>query len=426
MIQTFFQKIKKLPIIAKGIAIIIIAIAIWQGFSFFSGEKTATATYQTITVVKGNLMVSVTGSGQVSTANNGTITTQASGVVSKVYVKDGDQVKTGDKIAELDLDIPGQQSAAQASSAYQSAKNNLESSKAAMYTTQSDMFAQWDKFYNTAINSTYQNSDGSPNTSTRTLPAYMELNNTWLAAESKYKTQQNVVYQSQTAVNAAWYGYQQTSPTIIAPISGTVSGLSLQAGSVITQSTSTSNSSQSSTKIATIKTKAMPTVSVNLTELDVPRIIIGDLAIVKFDAFFNKSFTGKVVSIDTSGAVSSGVTIYPTVIRLDTDSTAFLPSMAATATIIIDTKAGILTVPTTSIQKLNGSSYVRVLKNGKAQPVAVETGAYSSTATEITSGLSEGDVVITSAVATPGTTRTGSTSIFSSFGRGGGFGGGGR
>ena len=424
MIQTVFEKLKKLPIFVKGIALIIILLAIWQGFTFFSGKKTSAATYQTTVVSKGNLTVSVTGSGQVSTANNGTITTQASGVVSKVYVKDGDLVKAGDKIAELDLDIPGQQSAAQASSSYQSAKNNLENAKAAMYTTQSDMFVQWDKFYNTAINSTYQNSDGSPNTTTRALPAYMELSNTWLASESKYKTQQNVVYQSQTAVNAAWYGYQQTSPTIVAPISGTVSGLSLQEGSVIAQSTSSSNSTQSSTKIASIKTKAMPTVSVNLTELDVPRITIGDLATVKFDAFADKSFTGKVVSIDTSGAVSSGVTSYPTVIRLDTDSTVFLPSMAATATIIIDTKSDIVTVPTTSIQKTNGISTVRVLKNGQAQQVTVETGAYSSTDTEITNGLSEGDVVITSTATTTGTARTGTTSVFSSFGRGGGLGGG--
>ncbi len=72
------------------------------------------------------------------------------------------------------------------------------------------------------------------------------------------------------------------------------------------------------------------------------------------------------------------------------------------------------------------------MKNGTVQNVTVETGLSSDTQTEITSGLSEGDVVVTSIVMPSGAgQRSGQTqSPFSAFGgniRGaGGFGGGGR
>lgn len=411
----------------KIIGLIIILFGGWfllQGFI----NKKPTTQYQTEKAAKGTLIVTVTGSGQVSTANNGTISTLATGVVSEIYVKDGDEVKAGDKIAELDLDLQGKQNAQQALSNYQSAKNNLDTAKANMYSLQSTMFSNWDTFMQIAQNGTYQYEDGSPNNINRSLPEFHIANDNWLAAEAKYKIQQNVVNQSQIALSAAWSSYQQTSPTIYAPISGVVSGLSLQIGSVIVANTNTSNSAQSATKIASVKTKALPTVSVNLTEIDVPKIKLGNKATVTFDAFSDKTYTGKVISIDTSGVVSSGVTTYPAVIKLDRESDSILPNMAASANIITATKTDVLLVPVTSVQKQTDGTYiVRIMKNGKPIQTTVETGLSSDTQTEILSGVSEGDVVVTSSTSSTKTQKaTGTQSPFSSFGGGrGGFVGGG-
>jgi len=403
--------------------IILLLLVVGLGIFRLIGSKKQTTQYQTSQAAKGTLIVTVTGSGQVSTANNGTISTLATGVVSKTYVKDGDQVKAGDKIAEIDLDLQGQQNAQQALSSYQSAKNNVESAQANMYSTQSTMFTNWDAFMKIAQNGTYQYEDGSPNNINRALPEFHIAQDNWLAGEAKYKAQQNVVYQAQTALSAAWSSYQQTSPTIYAPISGTVSGFSLQVGSVIVASTNTSNSAQSATKIASVKTEALPTVSINLTEIDIPKIKLGNKATVTFDAFPDKTYTGQVISIDTAGVVSSGVTSYPTVIKLDTASNTILPNMAASASIITDTKNDVLLVPSSSIKKqTDGTSYVEVLKKEKPVQITVEAGLSSDTQTEIISGLNEGDVVITSTISSTKTgqaTNTGS-SPFSSFGGGGG------
>ncbi len=402
------------------IMIILFSLFLFIQLTTSTKQKT---TFQTESVTKGTLIVTVTGSGQVSTANNGTVSTLATGVVSKLYVKDGDEVKAGDKIAELDLDLQGQQNANQALSSYQSAKNNLDTAKANKYSLQATMFSNWDTFMTIAQNGTYQNEDGTPNNINRSLPEFHIANDNWLSAEAKYKIQENVVNQAQIALSAAWSSYQQTSPTIYAPISGTVSGFSLQEGSVIVANTNTTNSAQSATKIATIKTKALPMVSINLTEIDIPKIKLSDRATVTFDAFSDKTFTGKVVSIDTAGLVSSGVTSYPTVIRLDTESNTILPNMAASANIITNTRDDVLLISTTAVKtQTDGATYVVVMKNNKPTNVFVETGLSSDTQTEIVSGLSEGDEVVTSTVSTTSNSNrsTGSQSVFGSFGGGGG------
>src|SRR3989338_3907115 len=82
----------------------------WKSFS----TKSQAIQYQTDQVEKGTLVVSVTASGQVSSINSASVTTEASGVIADVYVKDGDRVIAGDKVALIDLDLEGKQRSNQA------------------------------------------------------------------------------------------------------------------------------------------------------------------------------------------------------------------------------------------------------------------------------------------------------------------------
>ena len=404
-------------IIVKLILAVLVFVVVGGVYFFFFGTKKSAITYQTSLVEKGMLVVTVTGSGTVSSANNTNITHQATGVVTKLYVKDGDIVKSGDKILEIDLDLDGKQTSAQAWSSYQSAKNNLDNAQASMYSLQSTMFSNWDAFMKIAQNGSYQYEDGSPNNINRSLPEFHIANDNWLASEAKYKIQSNVIAQAQTSLNSAWSAYQKASSTVYAPISGTISGLALQEGSVISSNASSQSSNVSNTKIANVKTAATPIISISLTEIDVPKVTIGDKATITLDAYPDKTYTGKVVSIDTVGSITSGVSTYPTVIKLDTDTTTILPNMAASASIITARKNDVLMVPSSSVQQnQDGSSYVQIMKNNKPSEVVVETGLSSDTQTEIISGVSEGDTVVTATIAAATTSTTSTTSPFSSFG----------
>ena len=414
----------QLGLIKKIILLVVIFAVGYFSFSKIFFNKNNKVTYQTEKITRGNLIVTVSGSGTVASTNSSNITTEATGVVTKIYVKDGDLVKTGDKIAELELDLEGQQKSSQAWVSYQSAKNSLQTAKDNLYSVQADLFTKWQSYFNLATNSKYENGDKTPNTAERqSQTEYRISEDNWLLSEAKYKSQQKAIEQAQLSLNSAWYSYQQASPIIYAPISGTVSGLSLQIGSVI-NSQSSSNTSATTNKIANIKTDALPTLSINLTEIDVPKIKIGDKATIVFDAFSDKTFTGKVISIDTVGSVSSGVTNYPTVVLLDTKSNKILPNMGVTANIITNTKDDVLLIPSSAVKSDdNGNNYVQILRNGKPVNQNVEVGLASDNQTEIISGLNEGDTVIvsTTQITNPSTQQT--QSVFGGFGGRGGGGG---
>lgn len=414
----------KISLFKKILFVLVVLIVGYFAFSKLFLNKGGKVTYQTEKVVKGNLIVAVSGSGTVTSTNNSNVTTSATGVVKTLYVKDGDIVKTGDKIAELDLDLEGQQKSSQAWASYQSANNSLQTAKDNLYSVQADLFTKWQSYFNLATSSKYENSDKTPNTPERqSQTEYRISEDNWLFSEAKYKAQQKAIEQAQLSLNTAWYSYQQASPIIYAPISGTVSGLSLQIGSVI-NSQSSSNTSAMTNKIAGVRTDAMPTISINLTEIDVPKIKIGNKATVTFDAFADKTFTGKVVSIDLIGSVSSGVTNYPTVILLDTKSNAILPNMGVTASIITNTKDDILLISSSAVKSdESGNNYVQILKNGKPINQNIEIGLASDSQTEVTSGLNEGDMVITSTTQTTSTSTQQTQSVFGGFGGRGGAGG---
>ncbi|MBI3981085.1 efflux RND transporter periplasmic adaptor subunit [Candidatus Microgenomates bacterium] len=426
-VRELLQKIFRVNLYFKLLFILVIIIIGWKFLPGFLGNSEQKTQYQTSPVTRGTLIVTVSSSGQVSTGNSGNINTQASGVVKKMYAKNDQLVRSGDVLVELDLDQPSQQKYLAALSAYQTAKNNYETALANQYTLQSQMFSAWKTYTDIATNSTYQNPDGTPNLNSRVLTDFTITQADWLAAEAKYKIAQNIIAQSQTALNSAWYSLQQTSPKISAPISGKVTGLSLQEQAVLASANNSSDTTSTATsqKIASIKTNALPTVSLNLTEIDVTKVKIGNKVTLTFDAFPGKTFMGKVISIDTVGTVSSGVTTYPTVVQLDTDPEGLYSNMSAQANIITQVKNNVLSVPQGSVKTGTNQTYVQVLKKGQVKKVDVKTGISNSTQIEITSGLTENEEVITgTSGGSSSTVNRETSSPFSSFGRsGGGFGG---
>ena len=94
--------------------------------------------------------------------------------------------------------------------------------------------------------------------------------------------------------------------------------------------------------------------------------------------------------------------------------------------IITNTKDDVLLVSSSAVKSDdNGNNYVQILKNGKPVNQNVEIGLSSDSQTEITSGLKEGDVVITSTIAATTTkTSTQTQSVFGGLNSGRNSGGG--
>lgn len=413
------KKIKSLTFSTRKRKIATLSVILVLGFFGWQMLKgnSQQVQYQTAQTTKGTLVVSLTEAGQVSVANKISIVTQASGIVNNIYVKSGDTVNQGDKIADVTLDTAGQQRQAQAWSSYLSAQNSLNSAQARINSLQSALFK---------ANQAFINDKGTINPITDD-PKYIQEKADWLAAEADYKNQAGVIAQSQANLNNANLAYQLTSGTITAPTTGVISDLTITEGMQIGSSNTTSGSSANTSNqaIASIKTGNSTTVAVNIPEVDASKVKVGQKATITLDAIPNKTFTGKVMGINTTGAISSGVTTYPAVIQLDdTSNSDILPNMSATASIISRIKENVLLVPSSAVQTVGSATTVKVLKNGQVATVEVEIGDSSDSQTEIISGLSEEDTVVTSTISTSTSTQSGS-SPFSSGLRFGGFGGGG-
>jgi len=251
----------------------------------------------------------------------------------------------------------------------------------------------------------------------------------FLTYEDKYKTADAAILKAKAKVTAAWRDYEEVSATITAPIAGTVNNLSLAAGVIISSSstsktaTSTTTSSSStdtsntitSQKIGKIyNTEGQLQATVNLNESDVINVASNQKVTLTLDAYSDKTFTGKVLAVDTSGSVSSGVTTYPVTILLDKTEVGIYPNMAVAATIITDVKTDVLLVSSAVIDTENNKSVVHILKNNKVTDVEVTTGSSDDTQTEITKGLSEGDVVITNYTSANDASENNESSAFSS------------
>src|SRR5438105_519516 len=107
-----------------GIVIILLITLGYFGYKNIS-SKNQTPNYQTAQAEKGTLVSSVTASGNILSGNSVDITTTASGVVTEVYVQNGESVSQGQKIAEIQLDQASQAKLASAYSSYLAAKTNV-------------------------------------------------------------------------------------------------------------------------------------------------------------------------------------------------------------------------------------------------------------------------------------------------------------
>jgi HlyD family secretion protein len=206
---------------------------------------------------------------------------------------------------------------------------------------------------------------------------------------------------------------------IYAPFDGLISEVKVKKGDTVSPGT----------VLATLITK-QKIVEITLNEIDAAKVKVGQKATLTFDALPDLNLTGKVTEIDTVGTVSQGVTSYGVKIVLDSDDERIKPGMSVNAEIIVDVKPDVLTLPNSAIKSEGNLHYVQLidapkeikdkLKIGRAillpkevkiknQPV--EIGVSNDTLTEILSGVSEGDIVISSKV-TPQTQTPQTRSMF--------------
>lgn len=188
---------------------------------------------------------------------------------------------------------------------------------------------------------------------------------------------------------------------ITAPISGTVVTKNFKVGDNI-DSTAISAAGGS---LALIYDMSTLTFQMQIDELDINKIQVGQQVTITADAVEGVTFTGVVDQLSISGTTISGKTTYPITVNID-DPGDLKPGMNVSADVIVDRVGQVLTVPVEAVNRGAERPYVLVAgasaldENGNVADIAalerreVTLGSNDENYIEITSGLAEGEIVV--------------------------------
>jgi RND family efflux transporter MFP subunit len=352
------------------------------------GTSTTDTAVSTAKVVRTTLKVVVSGSGNAVVEDVTEVQPGITGTVRSLSVKLGDTVKKGDllfKIVNDDLDAAVQRARAgyrQSSQSVQQAKSSLIQAQNALYNAQHP----------------------AP-------PAVVDARAVTLAkqqvtvAHAGVHTSEANLTSSRTALSQAIDNAAKR--TVTAPVSGLITILNAQNGQSLGSSSSSSGSSAGSTSGSTNSAVEISDLStlrarVSINEADLVSVKVGQKASVTFDALSGVVTTGTISAIAPTGTNSSGVITYNVDITLDFIDPALRPTMSCTAEIVTEVRENTLAVPSSAVHTdaTTQAKYAIVqATDGPTKQVPVTTGKVVGTQTEILTGLTEGQVVLTSATA---------------------------
>jgi RND family efflux transporter MFP subunit len=198
---------------------------------------------------------------------------------------------------------------------------------------------------------------------------------------------------------------------LLAPFDGTITEVDVKTGDLV-------SSGDAAFRIDDL---ASTYIDLQISEVDLPSLEVGQPAMLEFDAVADKEYTGQVTEIGMIGAVSQGVVNYPVTVRIDDADESIRPGMTASVTIVVDQVDDALLVPNKAIRTSSGQRTVTVLFEGQQINVPVTVGLVGDSLSEVTGDqLREGDTVVING-STSSSTASSNTQFRNA--AGGGFGG---
>jgi HlyD family secretion protein len=194
-----------------------------------------------------------------------------------------------------------------------------------------------------------------------------------------------------------------TMDRITAPFSGVVTEVPVQRGDQV----------HAGTQAFRLDDLSSLLVDVNISEIDINRIQVGQPVRLTFDAVSVAiarsgqvdsqtgqeaplEYQGRVVEVKDYGQEIQGVTHFGVTVEITDPDQWIKPGITAEAEFVVQRLEDVLRVPNSAIRFLEGQRVVYVLRRGSAEAVKITTGASSQDYSQVLSGdLAEGDMVLT-------------------------------
>jgi multidrug efflux pump subunit AcrA (membrane-fusion protein) len=420
---------KKRPGLVWGIVALVVVVLVVAFLALRGSGGSTTQQYTFATAAETSMTVTVAGSGSAIAGVSSDVAPAVSGTITNLSVAIGSTVTPGQVL--FNIDAPDQDAAVKrAYASYKSAQQQYKSAVAQRLQAEQAEEA----------------AEHPTSTSPTSPPPPVDANKVKLL-EQQLAAACAGVTAANANVSSALLAYNQARDTanqrvVTAPIGGVVTDLNVSEGGSTSgsaasratggtgSSTSSSGSSggssgTSSSSAVVISDLSTMKARVQINEVDLKNVKVGQKASIALDAVPDLKLTGKVLTVAPVGVSTNNVVTYDVDLSFDTQDARIKPLMTCTADITTADIPTALTVPNAAIKTNAGSDYVEMLDSqGAVQQVPVKIGMANDTLTQITSGLKAGDQVITgTSTSTTTTSSGGGGGLFSIF-RGGGGGGG--
>ncbi|MGA9527793.1 MAG: efflux RND transporter periplasmic adaptor subunit [Terriglobales bacterium] len=395
------SKKRRRRIIYSVIAIVVLLVVVGGVIAATSGG-TKIDSSKLAKVERGDLAKSVVATGKIWPITQVEIKSKASGIVKKLYVDYGDQVKKGQILCELDRD--------EIQARVDQARAQLEASEASLNGTRADLVrARVDAEGPDVplLKRAFERAQGMAKEGVVSASALDDAQKNYELALNKQnvaKAQLQVLQAkigqaqgqvSQDRANLKQLEEQLGYTTIESPLDGIVLSRDVQIGDAVS---SILVLGSTATLVMTLGDTSEVYVKGKVDESDIGKVYLGQPARIKVESFKDKTFTGKVTKISPMGVEKDNVTTFEVRVSINNPEGMLKAMMTANAEIILEEHKNVLQIPEGAIiydKDKNASVEIPALKakDGKKK-IAVNIGISNGAKTELLKGLKEGDQVV--------------------------------
>lgn len=342
-----------------------------------------------------DLQVSVREVGVVDPETKVDVKSAVSGRVVSLKVREGAAVRTGDVLAEVEPDVTQAQSLSDVQAGVRDAKLRLDDADRE-YANQKALFD------NGLIGS-----DALKAVTNKRDLAVQALN----AAETRYRIVEN------HGIPISGDATSQKA-RVTSPMDGVVITKGVELGETVTSGVSSFNEGTVLFTVADLKSLL---IRVNLNEVDIAKVRVGEPVRITLDAYPQKSFEGRVRFVAPAAKLVDKIKVFEVEVALNQLSDAYRTGMSANVEILGDRRPNAISIPLEALQRRDGKAVAYRLKANLApklvaaardglsgrnkyswlsehwkdyfEPVPVEAGVATLERVEIVSGLSAGNQV---------------------------------
>ena len=399
---------KNAILILGGVILALVVVAVARG-----GNRELRVV-STDTVQARDIVERVSASGKIQPEIEVKITAEVNGQIVDLLVKEGDVVKKGDLLVQLNPDIY-EAALLRAEASLNSARSNLASARAQVAQGEANQFAAakaFERAQSLLASKVISQAEFDQNEA-----SYLTANANLTSAKESVRSAEFAIRSGEASLQEARDNLSRT--TLVAPQAGVVTALSKEVGESVQ-----GNGFTAGEVIMNVSDLSTMEVNVEVNESDIVRIHMDDEAEIEVDAYLGETFSGRVTEIGNT-ALNAGmngfsmdqVTNFSVKIRLDRLSymhlvegdhdheTPFRPGMSATVDVLTSKAERVLSAPIQAVASRASDTVegedtetelgVFLLVDGEAKWTVVETGIQDTKFVEIQGEVKEEDVLIT-------------------------------